>query len=150
MYLPHFRVVVEAGADSVMSAYNSVNGTWAGQNRHLLTDILRDDWGFTGFVMTDFIWGLRDPIGSVAAGQDLEMPFRQQRAATLADALADGRLKRSDAQRAAGRQLCAQIRYALRSAAGRRCRCPNRSSRGSPCWARWPISVTRATSGHRW
>ena len=115
VYLPHFRVVVEAGADSVMSAYNSVNGTWAGQNRHLLTDILRDDWGFTGFVMTDFIWGLRDPIGSVAAGQDLEMPFRQQRAATLADALADGRLKRSDAQRAAGRQLCAQIRYALRA-----------------------------------
>ena len=115
VYLPHFRTVVEAGADSVMSAYNSVNGTWAGQNRHLLTDILRDDWGFTGFVMTDFIWGLRDPIGSVAAGQDLEMPFRQQRAATVAAALADGRLKRSDVQRAAGRQLSAQIRYALRS-----------------------------------
>lgn len=115
VYLPHFRTVVEAGVDSVMSAYNSVNGTWAGQNRHLLTEILRDDWGFRGFVMTDFIWGLRDPVGSVAAGQDLEMPFRQQRAGTLAKALADGRLRRSDAERAAARQLSAQIRYALRA-----------------------------------
>lgn len=115
VYLPHFRTVVEAGVDSVMSAYNSVNGTWAGQNRHLLTEILREDWEFRGFVMTDFIWGLRDPVGSVAAGQDLEMPFRQQRAATLATALADGRLKRPDAERAAARQLSAQIRFALRA-----------------------------------
>ncbi len=114
VYLPHFRTVVEAGVDCVMSAYNSVNGTWAGQNRHLLTEILRDDWGFSGFVMTDFIWGLRDPVGSVAAGQDLEMPFRQQRAATLAAALTDGSLNRADAERAAGRQLSAQIRLATR------------------------------------
>jgi beta-glucosidase len=115
VYLPHFRTVVEAGADTVMSAYNSVNGSWAGENRHLLTEILRDDWGFTGFVMTDFIWGLRDPVGSVAAGQDLEMPFRQQRAATLARALADGRLSRGDVERAAGRQLSTHIRYLLRA-----------------------------------
>jgi beta-glucosidase len=115
VYLPHFRTVVEAGADCVMSAYNSVNGTWAGQNRHLLTDILRTQWGFTGFVMTDFIWGLRDPVGSVRAGQDLEMPFRQQRAATLPAAVADGRLTRTDLERAAGRHLGAQIRLALRA-----------------------------------
>jgi len=115
VYLPHFRTVVEAGVDCVMSAYNSVNGTWAGHNRHLLTEILRDGWGFAGFVMTDFIWGLRDAVGSVAAGQDLEMPFRQQRAGTLAAALADGTLKRSDAERAARRQLSAQIRLALRA-----------------------------------
>ena len=114
VYLPHFRIVVEAGVDCVMSAYNSVNGSWAGENRHLLTDILRDDWGFTGFVLTDFIWGLRNPVGSVAAGQDLEMPFRQQRAATLPAALADGSLKRTDVERAAARQLGSQIRLALR------------------------------------
>lgn len=63
-----------------MSAYNSVNGQWAGENRHLLTEILRDQWGFTGFVHTDWVWGLRHPVESVAAGQDVEMPFRQQRA----------------------------------------------------------------------
>ena len=115
VYLPHFRTVVEAGVDCVMSAYNSVNGTWAGQNAHLLTETLRDDWGFRGFVMTDFIWGLRDPVGSVAAGQDLEMPFRQQRAATLPAALADGRLARADVERAAHRQVAAQIRLAVRA-----------------------------------
>ncbi len=115
VYLPHFRQVVECGADAVMSAYNSVNGQWAGQNRHLLTEILREQWGFRGFVMTDFVWGLRDPVGSVAAGQDLEMPFRQQRASSLPAALADGRLRREDALRAAQRLLAAQIRLALRA-----------------------------------
>lgn len=98
-----------------MSAYNAVNGTWAGQHRHLLTEVLRDEWGFTGFVMTDFIWGLRDPIGSVGAGQDLEMPFRQQRAAALPGALRDGRLARADVERAAARLLGAQVRLALRA-----------------------------------
>jgi beta-glucosidase len=44
VYLPHFRAVVAAGVASVMSAYNSVNGQWCGQNRALLTDILRDEW----------------------------------------------------------------------------------------------------------
>jgi beta-glucosidase len=115
VYLPHFRTVVEAGVDSVMSAYNSVNGEWAGDNRHLLTEILRDDWGFRGFVMTDFVWGLRDPIGSVGAGQDLEMPLRQQRARTLPAALRDGRLRREDVERSATRLLATQIRYAVRA-----------------------------------
>src|SRR5690348_15080838 len=90
VYLPHFRAVVDAGVTAVMSAYNSVNGEWCGQNRTLLTEILRDEWGFAGFVMSDFIWGLRDPVGSLAAGLDVEMPFAQQRAAALPAALAAG------------------------------------------------------------
>ena len=64
-FLPHFRAVVEAGADAVMTAYNSVNGEWAGQNRHLITEILRDDWGFPGIAVSDFIWGLRDAVASL-------------------------------------------------------------------------------------
>jgi beta-glucosidase len=115
VYLPHFRTVVEAGVDCVMSAYNSVNGQWAGDSHHLLTEILRDDWGFRGFVMTDFVWGLRDPVGSVAAGQDLEMPLRQQRARTLPRAARDGRLRREDVERAATRLLATQLRYAARA-----------------------------------
>lgn len=117
VYLPHFRTVVESGVDSVMSAYNSVNGTWCGQNKRLLTGILRDEWAFPGFVMSDFVWGLRDPIGSVAAGEDLEMPFAQQRARTLPAALLDGRLAREDVERAARRLLVAQIRLAARAQA---------------------------------
>lgn len=114
-YLPHFRTVVEAGVDCVMSSYNSVNGEWAGDNRHLLTEILRDDWGFRGFVMTDFVWGLRRPVESVGAGQELEMPLRQQRARTLPAALRDGRLRREDVELAADRLLATQLRYAARA-----------------------------------
>lgn len=115
VYLPHFRTVVEAGVDAVMSAYNAVNGQWAGQNPALLTGVLRESWGFAGFVMTDFIWGLRDPVGSLAAGQDLEMPFRQQRAAALPAALAAGTVTRADLEQAARRVLRAQVNLALRA-----------------------------------
>lgn len=115
VYLPHFRRVVEAGVDAVMSAYNAVNGTWAGEHPGLLTEVLRGRWGFVGFVMTDFVWGLRDPVASVAAGQDLEMPFRQQRARSLPAAARTGRLARPDALRAARRLVAAQVRLALRA-----------------------------------
>jgi beta-glucosidase len=112
IYLPHFRAIVAAGVASVMSAYNSVNGRWCGQNRTLLTDILRDEWGFGGFVVSDFVWGLRDPVGSLAAGLDVEMPFAQQRAAVLPAALASGAASWADVDRAARRILRTQLAYA--------------------------------------
>ncbi len=114
-YLPHFRRTVEAGVDSVMSSYNSVNGEWAGQNHHLLTDILRKRWRFAGFVHTDWVWGLRDPVQSVAAGQDVEMPFRQQRAHALPAAFRSGELNRADVLRAGARILRTQIAFASRA-----------------------------------
>ena len=70
-----------------MSAYNSVNGEFCGDNRELLTDILRDEWGFQGFVISDWIFGIRDAARSVAAGLDVEMPYRMVRADGLRDAL---------------------------------------------------------------
>lgn len=76
IYLPHFKRVVEEGVAAVMSAYNSVNGEWCGQNKTLLTDILKKQWGFEGFVLTDFIFGMRDARIAALAGQDLEMPFQ--------------------------------------------------------------------------
>lgn len=75
IYLPHFKRVVEEGVASIMTAYNSVNGEWCGQNKALLTDILKNKWGFKGFVMTDFIFGMRDAKKAALAGQDVEMPF---------------------------------------------------------------------------
>jgi beta-glucosidase len=80
VYLPHFRRIVDEGVAAVMSAYNSVNGQWCGQNRALLTDVLREEWGFSGFVISDFIFGLRDAGPSLVAGLDVEMPFRMVRA----------------------------------------------------------------------
>ena len=90
LYLPQFRACVEAGAGSVMSAYNQVNGEWCGQHPQLLTDILKRRWGFQGLVVSDFIFGLRDGPAALLAGQDLEMPFQMIFQGSLPDALADG------------------------------------------------------------
>jgi beta-glucosidase len=112
VYLPHFRKVAAAGIASVMSAYNSVNGEWCGENATLLTDILRDEWGWDGFVVSDFIFGLRDAAKSVRAGLDIEMPFRQQRAQHLHDALADGRLGEHHVEAAVTRIIATFLRFA--------------------------------------
>ncbi|EWZ28274.1 hypothetical protein FOZG_18027 [Fusarium oxysporum Fo47] len=100
VYLPHFRHVVEQGIASVMSAYNSVRGQFAGQSRELLMDILRDRWGFKGFVVEDFLFGFRDVALSLKNGLDLEAPFRQQRAQHLEAALINGDVSQSDVDRA--------------------------------------------------
>lgn len=112
VYLPHFRRVIETGVASVMSAYNSVNGEWCGENAILLQSILRDEWGFDGFVTSDFIFGLRDAAKSVIAGLDIEMPFRQQRHAHLRAALADGALAEADVDRAVTNTVATLLRFA--------------------------------------
>lgn len=73
IYLPHFKRGVDAGVATVMSAYNKVGGEYCGQNRHLLTEILREEWGFDGFVHSDWIRGVYDVSGAVA-GLDVENP----------------------------------------------------------------------------
>ena len=74
VYLPHFRKAVEHDVASFMSAYNKVRGEWCGENRHLLTTVLREDWGFRGFVTSDWMWGVYDGKRGVHAGLDIEMP----------------------------------------------------------------------------
>ncbi|MFN9990084.1 MAG: glycoside hydrolase family 3 protein, partial [Cyanobacteriota bacterium] len=110
LYLPHFRDCVEAGAGSVMSAYNRVNGRWCGENPELLETILKRRWGFQGFVVTDFIFGLRDGVAGLLAGQDLEMPFRMIFQGSLPEALAQGRLPMARIDDAVLRQLRVQLR----------------------------------------
>jgi len=112
VYLPHFRRVVEAGVASVMSSYNSVNGEWAGQSPALLTAVLRDEWDFDGFVITDFIFGFRDAVASLRAGLDIEMPFAQQRAVALPTALAAGTITRADIEEPAVRIVATLLRFA--------------------------------------
>jgi beta-glucosidase len=74
IYLPAFKAAVqEAGVWSVMSAYNKVNGTYCAENPTLLKDVLQKQWGFKGFVVSD--WGSTySTAATVNAGMDLEMP----------------------------------------------------------------------------
>jgi beta-glucosidase len=74
IYLPAFEAIVrEARPWTVMCAYNRVNGVYASQNRRLLTEILREEWGFDGVVVSDW-WANHTVVESVDAGLDLEMP----------------------------------------------------------------------------
>src|SRR4029079_8179170 len=100
VYLPHFRRIVDEGVAAVMSAYNSVNGEWCGQGGALLSDVLRYEWGFDGFVISDWIFGLRDAAASVTAGLDIEMPYRMVRAQHLPEALERGDASWDDVDRA--------------------------------------------------
>ena len=111
VYLPHFRRIVDEGVASVMSAYNSVNGEWAGQHHELLTDVLRGEWGFEGFVISDWIFGLRDAATSVRAGLDVEMPYRMIRAAHLPAALDRGEASWDDVDRSAEHIVGTLLRF---------------------------------------
>lgn len=74
IYLPAFRAAVERGnVYSVMAAYNCVNGDYMGEHKRLLTDVLKDEWGFDGPVVSDW-WGTRSTINAALAGLDIEMP----------------------------------------------------------------------------
>ena len=91
IYLPAFEAAVkEGGVMSVMSAYNKVNGTWCSENPVLLTDILKKEWGFRGFVVSD--WGaVHSTVPTVHAGLDVEMPTgKYLNAGTLLPAVKDG------------------------------------------------------------
>ena len=89
IYLPPFEMSVRKGdAWGVMSAYNKVRGYWCSENKELLTDILRDDWGFKGIVISD--WGGTHSVKAVEAGLNVEMPGASHLGKTLLDSLAAG------------------------------------------------------------
>ena len=79
VYIPHFKKVIQKGKPaSIMSAYNRVRGNYSGSNKELLTNILRDDWGFKGFVSTDWMYGIYDGIEAINAGLNVEMPWQDE------------------------------------------------------------------------
>lgn len=112
VYFPHFKRVVQEGeVASVMSAYNSLNGEWCGQNKWLLNGVLKNTWGFSGFVVTDFLFGIRDAKTAALAGQDLEMPFHMHYDRYLHDLVKSGEIHISVIDEACARLLYQQKRF---------------------------------------
>lgn len=104
LYLTGFEIAVkEAAPWTVMCSYNLVNGTYASEHPQLLQEILRDEWGFEGLVMTD--WGaVNDRVAGVRAGLDLEMPTSNGACdPALLAALESGELDEADLDRCAER-----------------------------------------------
>jgi beta-glucosidase len=111
VYLPHFKMALDAGIASVMSAYNKMNGEYAGQNRELLTDILRGEWGFDGFVHSDWVMGVYKPYGA-AAGLDVENPEPLVFGEKLKKAVEDGQIEPQVIDQACRRILRVYYRFA--------------------------------------
>ncbi|MFX1431348.1 MAG: glycoside hydrolase family 3 protein, partial [Promethearchaeota archaeon] len=74
VYLPHFKRCVDEGCATIMSAYNKFRGKYCGHNDYLLREILKGEWGFMGFVHSDWMYGVKNTVGGVTGGLDVEMP----------------------------------------------------------------------------
>ncbi len=112
IYLPAFEAAARRGhAWTFMCSYNKVNGEYASQNKWLLTDVLRNEWGFDGYVMSD--WGaVSDRVKGVEAGLDLEMPASGgERDRAVMRAVQEGRLDEKYVDQAVERILDVSLRY---------------------------------------
>lgn len=99
IYLRAFQYIVKTAQPwTVMSSYNKLNGTYTSESKRLLTDILRDEWGFNGIVTTDWYAGRNYP-DQMKAGNDLLMPGKAQESKKLKAAIAKGTLDVKDIDR---------------------------------------------------
>ena len=115
VYLPHFKKTIQVGKPaSIMSAYNKVLGEYAANNKYLLNDILRDEWGFEGFVTSDWFNGTYDGIASVKAGLDVEMPYQQvYKYDILEEGIEKGEISEADIDKIVTRTLKTRLKYAF-------------------------------------
>lgn len=114
LYLIPFEMAVKDGkAASIMCAYNYVNGVHSCENQELLTGVLRDDWGFTGYVQSDF-FSIKSTVGTLASGLDHEMPIPQFWAPDkLNAALASGSITTAMIDRALERRYTQMFKWGI-------------------------------------
>lgn len=92
IYLKGFEIAIKGARPwTVMSSYNRLNGTYTSESEELLTDILRNDWGYQGMVMTDWFGG-KDPVAQMIAGNDMLQPGTTQQYEQILAALKNGQL----------------------------------------------------------
>ncbi|KWX86938.1 glycoside hydrolase [Paenibacillus riograndensis] len=90
--LPHFKDCVDAGAGSVMSAYNLYHGVHCGHHDYLLNQVLKDEWDFDGFVISDFAWGIKDTVEAANGGMDVGMCHTKFFGGKLVEAVRNGQI----------------------------------------------------------
>lgn len=90
VYLSHFKDCIDAGAASVMSAYNRYQGIHCGHHAYLLRKVLKEEWDFDGFVMSDFIHGVKETVAAANGGQDMEMCWTHYFGEKLVEAVRNG------------------------------------------------------------
>ncbi len=111
LYLPGFEACVKAGCATVMAAYNQINGVSCTENKWLLTDLLRDEWGFNGLVISDW-YAVYHPVEAVNAGCDVNMPGPVS-SEPLRKAFADGSLDSKKLAESAERAVSLACKYVL-------------------------------------
>src|SRR5436190_13923821 len=95
IYLKNFEIAVKNSQPwAIMSSYNLINGTYTSESRDLITTILKDEWGYKGFVMTDWFGG-KDAVAQMKAGNNLLMPGTPTQVKTIIDAVKSGQLSES-------------------------------------------------------
>ncbi len=111
VFLPHFKKCIDAGAASVMSSYNLYKGTYCGQHDYLLNQVLKKEWAFDGFVMSDFVWGVRDTAEAANGGQDMEMCCTTYFGEKLVNAVKEGKVTEDKIDEAALRIIRTLIAF---------------------------------------
>lgn len=139
-----FEAAVAAGTGALMGAYNKVNGTFACENKTLLSDILRGQWGFEGWVMTDW-FAQHSTVAALAAGLDMEMPDDSYFGAALKKAVRNGSVPEWQVDRSVRRILGVMERFGLLDA-----RVPARPPRDPEAGKAVALDVAKAGATLLW